>query len=102
MTRKVIGTFEKRDLVWNVNIADMGPCRFDSRTRPHMWLDFLGSRVRCERFSPCIPVFSPINKTSVRLIVLEKKTYVGNSKSGVVLLTCPEKINQEEEAKNKT
>ena len=42
---------------------------FDSRTRPHMWVEFvLGSRPCSGVFSPGSPVFLPPQKPTFRII----------------------------------
>ena len=41
---------------------------FDSRTRRHMWIEFVGSLLCCEKFVPGSPVFLSSQKPTFDLI----------------------------------
>ena len=52
------------DVVKSTRLPPMWP-RFDSRTRRHMWVEFVGSRPCSEGFSPGTPVFLPQKKKNI-------------------------------------
>ena len=49
------------DEVWGAGMASGESTEFDSQTRCHMWVEFVGSLFCTERFSPGTPV-SPLLK----------------------------------------
>ena len=58
---------KRRDINCAIHATQVCP-GFDSRTRRHMWAEFVGSLLCSERFSPGTPVFPSLQKPTFDLI----------------------------------